>query len=348
MVIVILIILGLCFGSFVNAFVWRFHEQAELRHKQDELRAQLARTHVSSKEASKHAKLVQQNAELKAHLADLSIATGRSMCVHCHHELAARDLMPVVSYLTLRGKCRYCQRPIQDTPIAELVTPLLFVISYVCWPVQLHGADLLAFVIWLICLVGFVALGLYDLRWYELPHRIVLPLIGLVAAAAIVTALVFSNVQGGGWHSLMRAGWGAAIGGGIFWLLYVVSPTIPTDEVANEAGSWAGTTDVDPVTTIADRLVGLLVGGKYSKWIGFGDITLGLLLGLLVGGPGNALLLIFIASLIGTLVAMPLLLSGRADRTSHLPFGPFLMLAAVVVKLFGASLISWYTSHLLG
>ncbi len=290
MVIVILFVLGLCLGSFVNAFVWRFHEQEELK-------------------ANPSVKLKAKPAKLKAELEALSISKGRSMCVHCRHELAPRDLIPVVSYLALRGKCRYCGKPIQDTPLAELTTPLLFIVSYLFWPMSLSGVGLYTFVIWLVFVVGFVALSLYDLRWYELPHKIVFPLIGL----ALVQTIVTSTVYGGGLPTVLHAVWGALIGGGLFLALYTVSPKEVLDD-----------------------------GSKMSKWIGGGDITLGALLGLLVGGPGNALLLIFVASLIGTIVALPLLVTGRATRTSHLPFGPFLMAGAIIVKLWGAGLIAWY------
>jgi len=317
MAIVILLILGLCFGSFVNAFVWRFHEQAELKDRQAQRKAGSAKPEASKATT----KAVRQSvatkpAELTAE--DLSISRGRSMCVHCHHELAAKDLIPVISYLWLRGKCRYCGKPIQDTPLAELVTPLLFVVSYVFWPLALSGAGLVAFCGWLAFVVGFVMLSLYDLRWYELPHRIVVP---LIAAAILLTAaisVVFDTAHGGGLKYLEHAVMGGLIVGGLFFLLYVISPKQTLDD-----------------------------GTSISKWIGGGDITLGFLLGLLVGGPGNAFLLIFIASLIGTVVAVPLLAAGRATRSSHLPFGPFLMLAAVIVKLWGAALIAWYTGQFL-
>jgi prepilin signal peptidase PulO-like enzyme (type II secretory pathway) len=319
MVIVILLVLGLCFGSFVNALVWRFRRQAELRDARDELQ-QVATPPNKSKKAGKQGSAVAaktiaaKSAKLQAEIDSLSIAKGRSMCVHCQHELAARDLIPVVSYIWLRGKCRYCGRPIQDTPLAELLTPALFIVSYVFWPLELSGAGLFVFIAWLVFLVGFVALSIYDLRWFELPHRIVLPLIGLALVAVAVEATVF----GGGMQTVWRALWGAVVGGGIFYALYMFSPKQTLDD-----------------------------GMRVSKWIGFGDITLGTLLGLLVGGPANAFLFIFMASLIGTVVAVPLLASGRATRGSHLPFGPFLMAGAVIVKLWGASLIAWYLGNLI-
>lgn len=294
MVILILAVFGLCLGSFVNALVWRFHEQAELRQ---------AATPANAKQTAKKQK------QLQTDLDAVSLSKGRSMCVHCRHELAPKDLIPVVSYLWLRGRCRYCRKPIDDTPIPELLTPILFVVSYLAWPLPLHGAGLVTLIFWLVFLVGFVALGLYDYRWYELPHRIVLPLIGV----ALIQVVLVSTVWHGGWAYVERAVWGAAFGGGLFYLLYVFSPKMKLDD-----------------------------GESISAWIGGGDITLGTLLGLLVGGPGHALLVIFLASVLGTLIAIPLYIRGKATRHSHLPFGPLLIVAAVIVQLWGNTILDWY------
>lgn len=331
MVIVILFVLGLCLGSFVNAFVWRFHRQAELRDEQAALRAQ------AKKSAGKRA------AQLDKELAALSISKGRSMCVHCHHELAAKDLIPVISYVWLRGKCRYCRRPIQDTPLAELTTPLLFVVSYLYWPYAFHGIGLVTFCFWLAFLVGFVMLALYDLRWYELPHDIVFWLICL----AVVQVTVVAILSGTSWNVVAMAAWGGLVMVGVFGLLYRLSPQATTTNERKEDAE-LDTAPVGIGTRALGLLFGWLLGDRPSRWIGGGDVTLGLLLGLLVGGPANALLLIFVASLVGTLVALPLLLTGRANRTSHLPFGPFLLAGAIIVILWGRPLIDWYTSQFVG
>ncbi len=282
MVIAILIILGLCLGSFVNALIWRMHKQMELEDAGPLKQSAAALTQKLSH-------------------ADLSISRGRSMCSHCHHPLAVKDLVPVISYLSLKGKCRYCRRPIQDSPLAELLTPLLFVISYLAWPYQFEGQGLILFIFWLIFLTAFVALTLYDLRWYLLPNKIVFPLVGLAAVQTLVVAALY----GGGIQSLLGAAGGVAAGSGIFYILYKVSD---------------------------------------GRWIGGGDVKLGIVLGLLAGGPVLSFLIIFIASLIGTLVALPLLMTGRADRSSHLPFGPFLISGCIVVVLFGQRLLDWYSS----
>ena len=272
MIIAVLAVVGLCMGSFVNALVWRVHEQAEEWGKKK---------------------------PNKRYLNSLSIRRGRSMCTHCHHVLAAKDLIPVVSWLRLRGKCRYCGKPIDDSPVVEIVLGVLFVASYMWWPVALTGSEVAVFVLWLILLVGLVALTIYDLRWMLLPNRLIYPL----AAVAVVQAIIAVVTSVTPLNSLWNMVAGVAVGGGVFYLLFQLSR---------------------------------------GKWIGGGDVRLGWLLGLIVATPGRSLLLIFVASLCGSLVSVPLLSSGRLKRTSTIPFGPFLILGAIVVVLFGMSIGDWY------
>lgn len=266
MILPVLTILGISLGSFVNALVWRMHEQ--------------------------------DNSYSKFNKKDLSIVTGRSMCTHCGHTLQAKDLIPIASWLSLQGKCRYCKKRIPDTPVAEIVTPFLFVFSYLVWPYGFGLIGTIQFVIWLILVVGFMALGIYDLKWKLLPNRIVYVLISLVAFQVALEILV-----GGGMARFTGALWGVLFGSGLFWALYKVSE-------------------------------GRLIGG--------GDVKLGVVYGLLLGGPINSLLCIFIASTLGTLVALPLVAMGRADKMSKIPFGPYLIIATTVVYLFGASIVGWY------
>lgn len=269
MIIVALLLLGLCFGSFVNAVVWRVHEQAKPKKQQK----------TSSK--------------------NLSILTGRSMCPNCKHILATKDLIPVLSWLQLRGKCRYCHKKFDDTPITELVLPALFILSYAYWPLVWDDKGIMIFVFWLVLLVGLLAMIIYDARWLLLPDRITYPMFSLVITQMLIVAVFFD----GGMETVKRGLAGALIGGGIFYLIFQVSK---------------------------------------GKWIGGGDVKLGTVLGLIVGGPASALLMLFVASCLGSATAIPLLITGRATSKTRLPFGPFLIASTIIVYLFGAGLITWY------
>lgn len=272
MVTALLVVFGLIFGSFVNALVWRLHEQAKLAGKK-------------SKAAVKRR-------------AALSMTKGRSMCPECGHELAAKDLVPVLSWLWLRGKCRYCGARIPDSPLVELLTGLLFAVSYVSWPHTFHGVGLFEFIVWLAFLVGFVALAVYDLRWFLLPDKIVFPLTGL-AIVQVVTVAAWTHSVSTLWLPLA----GGALIFGLFWILYQVSR---------------------------------------GSWIGGGDVKLAFTLGLLAGTPFRALTVIFFASLVGTLFSVPELVKGREGLTHRIPFGPSLLLATIVVVLYGDRIATWY------
>lgn len=274
MIYVGLVLLGLCLGSFVNALVWRLRQQERPAGKRS-----------------------------KAESRKYSILQGRSMCPHCKHELAAKDLVPVASWLWLGGKCRYCRKPISaQYPLVEAAGAGLFAASYAFWPVSLHasGWQIVVFGLWLLVLVGLLALLVYDLHWMLLPNRLMLPT-GIVAAL-LTCVEVASAVHPA--KALLDTALGVVVGGGIFYVIFQLSK---------------------------------------GRWIGGGDVKLGLLLGLVVASPGKSLLVILLASVLGTLVALPLLLSKRLRATSTIPFGPFLIAAAIVTVLFGSDIIHWYS-----
>lgn len=262
MIEILLVVLGLCLGSFIGAFVWR------VKHGEDWVR-------------------------------------GRSMCDHCKHKLAARDLVPVLSWLAVNGKCRYCRKPISwEHPLGELIAAGLFLGSYTYWPFQFDASGTTLFIFWLVFLLGFMALAIFDMKWMILPNNLVFPLAGVATVQILAMAVTFN----GGLTVLYEAFWGVIIGGGLFYALFQFSD---------------------------------------GKWIGGGDVKLGAVLGLIVGGPTAALMMIFLASVLGSLVAVPLMLTGRLKSNSRLPFGPFLLLACIITYLFGASMLAWYQNQLL-
>lgn len=81
-------------------------------------------------------------------------------------------------------------------------------------------------------------------------------------------------------------------------------------------------------------------------WVGFGDVKLGVGLGLLLGQWELALLALFLANLIGVVFVLPLMAAGKVTRKSHVPFGPMLILGTVVAQLCGWFMIDWYVGLL--
>jgi prepilin signal peptidase PulO-like enzyme (type II secretory pathway) len=256
---IVLGVLGLCLGSFVNALVWR------LKHN---------RNWVSE----------------------------RSECVECHHVLAPVDLIPVVSWLLLRGKCRYCKKPISPQyPIVESLTAVLFVISYLFWPLPLHEwFQIVHFGFWLVSIVFLVALFIYDLRWYLLPDKLTYPLIAIGLIDALVRLIWIEHATG--LDVILSLVYGLLPLAGFYGLLFLISK---------------------------------------GRWVGLGDVKLGVFMGLMLGWEG-ALVTLLLANVIGTIVILPGLLSKRLSRTSRVPFGPFMVIGFLIAGLFGGKLVDWY------
>ena len=133
-----------------------------------------------------------------------STVLPRSRCPRCGARLRARDNLPLVSFLLLRGRCRYCRAPISwRYPLIEAVTATLFVGCVEAFGVSWHAAAAAAFGCALIALAGI------DYEHFLLPDAITLP--------GIAVGLLLSLRAE--WTDWRQALLGAALGGGGLWLL---------------------------------------------------------------------------------------------------------------------------------
>jgi leader peptidase (prepilin peptidase)/N-methyltransferase len=186
----------------------------------------------------------------------------------------------------------------------ELGTALLFVASYIWWPVALaNGVEIAQFTLWLICGVMMVILFAYDVKWFLLPDRVVFP--------AITVAAVFALLE---------------------------LTQLPSNGLVGGVISLAGA-----LTVLSGLYLILWVASK-GRWIGFGDVKLGIILGLLIGRWELAFLALFIANLIGCLIVLPGLITKTLSRTTQIPFGPMLIGGFLLAFLWGESIINWYLS----
>lgn len=174
----VLFIYGAVLGSFACAQVWR-------------IRAHQLRTDDSTQ-------LTKQERAEKKRLATLarSPKTDRSACLSCRHPLAWQDLLPVVSWLWLRGKCRYCGKPIGTTELfAEVGLGVVFAVSYLAWPLPLQEAGAIVLLcLWLLACVVMAVLLIYDAKWFLLPFWLNCGVIAIGGVYAIV------NMAHAGWQ----------------------------------------------------------------------------------------------------------------------------------------------------
>ncbi|HEX7041826.1 MAG TPA: prepilin peptidase [Patescibacteria group bacterium] len=104
----------------------------------------------------------------------ITIVKGRSRCDSCHHVLMWYDLIPVFSYTYLRGKCRYCHIALSlQYPVVEILTGILFSLSYILWIANLQ-MNLLSFFILIGIFATFFALSIMDIKYGILSDKLII------------------------------------------------------------------------------------------------------------------------------------------------------------------------------
>jgi leader peptidase (prepilin peptidase)/N-methyltransferase len=94
----------------------------------------------------------------------------RSLCPHCRHLIRFFDNIPVVSYLILLGRCRYCRQPISiQYVVVELITGIGFLLCYLYF-----SANLIYMVMAMVFLLLLIALAFIDFTHYILPDELTL------------------------------------------------------------------------------------------------------------------------------------------------------------------------------
>lgn len=196
--------------------------------------------------------------------ADQSIVRPGSACPACHEPIAARDNLPVLSWVLLRGRCRNCASPISPRyPLVELLTGAVWVAVALRfgWSWSLPGE--------LALVTGLIALSFIDYDHMKLPKVIVWPL-GLTVLALLVLA---AAVQGS-WHRLLVAVICAAVEFAVLFAINFASPR----------ALGFGDVRLGPVIALG---LGWL-GWRYAFWGFLGANFIGAVVGLVLIGAGRA------------------------------------------------------------
>ena len=219
-----------------------------------------------------------------------SLLSPASHCASCHRRLAIKDLVPIFSYLWLRGRCRYCQVSIPRRLLwVEVGTGALF--GYLYWRYGLSVE--LAIILFYCCL--FIVLLVIDLEHGLILNKMVYPAI----AVALLISIFLSQLEIV--PEIKQAAIGCGIGFGVFLLVVLISR-----------------------------------GG-----MGWGDVKMAALIGLVTGFP-LILVALLMGVILGGLVAGLLLALKIKKRKEAIPFAPFLSVATLVTLLWGSNILSWY------
>ena len=273
---------------------------------------------------------------------DLSVVTPRSACPHCKRLIAFYDNLPVVSWLLLRGRCRYCKAGISPRYLlVELLIGALFLGCYAYFGLSLATLKY--------CVFGFLLFGLIftDAETKLLPDKLTLP--------GLVVGLVFSLLVPV--HDMASQ-----------FLPGIVNLPFSADLSAR-------------IFSLLDALLGAALGASfiygagavYLRWrgaegMGFGDVKLMALVGAFLGIK-LTIFTIFAASLAGSLFGLTTVLVVWIKRTQRfarrlaslqaarrrgwqsaqmvyrhyqMPFGVFLGSMALFALFLGNRLLSWY------
>lgn len=236
--------------------------------------------------------------------ASWSMLEKSSRCPDCRHPLSWLDLVPIVSFFILRRKCRYCQKSISwQYPLVELATGIVFALIYMVniIPAEVTGK------------FGIIVpdpsmTDVLDIA-FQLVFVCFLIVIFvydlkhyLILDKVLVPGIILAVVYSLLTGRLLPSVTSALLLSGFFLLLFLVSR---------------------------------------GRWIGAGDIKLGLFLGSIAPFP-ETIALFFIAYLSGAIFSLGLLASGKKNMADRLPFGTFLAFATFCVMLWGEQLTTWY------
>ncbi len=221
--------------------------------------------------------------------------TGRSYCESCKKTLTWKDLIPLLSFIYLRGKCRFCKAELSfQYPLLEIITGVMFAFTLFHLPFTNYHLpftvdQILLTIYSLIIVSSFIVIFFADLKYGIIPDKIIFP------SVLVTLVYLFLNL-----NSLILNHMFSAVGAFLFFLG-----------------------------------IFLLTRGK---GMGFGDVKLSFLLGLVLGFPGVALAL-YIAFLTGGFIGIILILWKKKSLKLAVPFGPFLIAGTLISLFFSENII---------
>lgn len=235
------------------------------------------------------------------------IIFGQSICPQCKKRLVIIDMIPIASYVLLRGKCRHCKKSISPYYFfLELITGLALLATYLKFPFLIWLLNetpipdldmLLKFVFFALYGCFFVAIFFYDLQTKKIPDIFLFP---LIAIATLGTLLI-------GTPNITSA------------IIAIVAALI---------------------------IFGGQILISKGKWLGEGDLYIAIAMAIILGWE-KFILFVALSYFVGTITTIPLLTTKKATLKTAIAFGPFMVLAGFMCIFFGDEIITWYLNGII-
>ena len=291
MTFLLLFILGLLIGSFLNVVALRYTEDRPIfgRH----------------------------------------MAVGRSKCRTCSVELKWYELIPLLSFVIQKGKCRHCYESLsRQYPLVEtatgLVTAFLPLFFYQYFNVQqavLQQQPIFWFYIftglWMLATYTFITISAIDFRLRIIPDQCSILLGAIGVALAVIKYL----------NPLKFPYQGSFLG--TYSQVLQQNPNLILNLVFGLAVGLA--------------LFGGIILFTKGRGMGLGDLKLALPIALLLPWPDTVLAFAF-AFIIGSVYGIIVILNQKKAFKNEVPFGPFMALGVYALIFYGEPILRWYFS----
>jgi prepilin signal peptidase PulO-like enzyme (type II secretory pathway) len=235
---------------------------------------------------------------------------GRSYCPKCRHKIFWYDNIPIISFFILGGHCRKCHKKISwQYPLVEFATACLFALAFYLTATKMSA--------------GFPDDSLLPLADNGFTLELVKNWLIIFTAMAI---FVYD------------------------WRWYLIP-----DRVILPAAVLVFILNLSLGLSWSELLSCTLIGGCFflfqflvsnGRWVGGGDIRLGLFLGAATGKLDEFILALLLTYSIGAIIGTTLVVVGKKEWGSKVPLGVFMMPAIIITMFFGQKIIAWYFSLL--
>ncbi len=233
----------------------------------------------------------------------------RSYCPRCRATIAWYDNIPLLSYLLLKGRCRSCEKPVAFRYVlVEALTSLFSVFMYDLFYVQRHDVVGLGVALFLTCLL--VAIVFIDLEVMIIPDLVSLGGLGVALAVGFLCPEWHDvDLNATFWikhlNGLREALYGMVMGGGLIYAIGLM-------------GSWV----------------------LKKEAMGGGDVKMMAMVGAFLGWT-SAWLILFLASFVGTVVSMFMLVHKSKQMSEEIPFGPYLAAGSLIALCWQDAIYQW-------